>query len=89
MAAVRKRKRNGTGDESSSEDSEIAEERAEHHYMLRKGDEFDHGRYVVVRQLGNGTFGRVVEMFDTTEKRDVAVKVIRAVEKCVLHLATS
>ena len=81
----RKRKRGGTdagGGGHSSEDSEAAEERAEHHYMLRKGDEFDTGRYVVTQQLGKGTFGRVVEMWDTVEKRTVAVKVVRAVEKC-------
>jgi len=49
--------------------------------MLRKGDEFDRSRYVVAKQLGKGTFGRVVEMWDTVEQRGVAVKVVRAVEK--------
>ena len=87
QAAQRKRKR-GSGEHASdkpgnwtSDDSEAAEERAEHHYMLRVGDEFDKGRYSVVGQLGKGTFGRVVEMFDTQEKSAVAVKVVRAVEK--------
>ena len=85
--APRKRKRGGgerpAGQSGnwSSDDSEAAEERAEHHYMLRAGDEFDKGRYSVVGQLGKGTFGRVVEMFDTQEKSAVAVKVVRAVEK--------
>ena len=51
--------------------------------MLHVGDEFDHGRYSVMSQLGKGTFGRVVEMWDKAEKRSVAVKVVRAVEKCV------
>lgn len=68
----------------SSDDSEAAEERAEHHYIMRTGDHFDKGRYSVVAQLGKGTFGRVVEMWDTAEKRAVAVKVIRAVEKCAV-----
>ena len=78
----RKRKRGGgDGGRSSSEDSEAAEERAEHHYMMRRGDEFDKGRYQVMRQLGKGTFGRVVEMWDSVDKRHVAVKVVRAVEK--------
>ncbi len=79
-----KRKREHNGDRrdgSQSEDSEAAEERAEHHYMLRKGDEFDRMRYQVVRQLGKGTFGRVVEMWDSVDQRAVAVKVVRAVEK--------
>jgi dual-specificity kinase len=65
----------------SSDDSLAAEERAEHHYMLRSGDEFDSGRYRVTKQLGKGTFGRVVEMMDTTENKAFAVKVVRAVEK--------
>ena len=82
-----KRKRGGGDYESgkgggwSSDDSEAAEERAEHHYMLRVGDNFDKGRYTVVAQLGKGTFGRVVEMQDTVDKRAVAVKVVRAVDK--------
>ena len=84
MSDTKKRKRNGRDDGGwSSDDSEAAEERSEHHYMLRVGDEFDHGRYTVVQQLGKGTFGRVVEMWDKTEKTAVAVKVVRAVEKCV------
>ena len=68
-------------DGSLSDDSEAAAERAEHHYMLRKGDGFDQSRYSVTRQLGKGTFGRVVEMWDSVDKRAVAVKVVRAVEK--------
>ena len=84
----RKRKRGGgdygpgQGGNWSSDESEQAEERAEHHYMLRVDDEFDKGRYKVVSQLGKGTFGRVVEMYDTLERQSVAVKVVRAVDKC-------
>lgn len=56
-------------------------ERAEHHYVVRLGDEFDNARYHVVEQLGKGTFGRVVEMWDRVDRRAVAVKIIRSVEK--------
>ena len=88
-SGTKKRKRGGGGEGGcSSDDSEAAEERAEHHYMLHVGDEFDHGRYSVMSQLGKGTFGRVVEMWDTTERRSVAVKVVRAVEKCALTMPT-
>ena len=86
--APRKRKRGGgerpAGQSGnwSSDDSEAAEERAEHHYMLRAGDEFDKGRYTVVGQLGKGTFGRVVEMRDNVDGVSIAVKVVRAVDKC-------
>ena len=44
-------------------------------------------RYSVIGQLGKGTFGRVVEMFDSVEKRAVAVKVVRAVDKCAASQA--
>ena len=88
-SGTKKRKRGGGGEGGcSSDDSEAAEERAEHHYMLHVGDEFDHGRYSVMSQLGKGTCGRVVEMWDTTERRSVAVKVVRAVEKCALTMPT-
>ena len=73
---------------SSSDDSEAAEERAEHHYMLRVDDEFDKGVYTAM-QLGKGTFGRVVEMWDTVDKAAIAVKVVRAVEKCVAQHSLS
>ena len=91
QAQPRSKRKRGGGDpapgpsRSPSESSEAREERAEHHYMLRVGDEFDKGRYTVVGQLGKGTFGRVVEMMDTVDKRPVAVKVVRAVEKCACY----
>lgn len=76
-----------TGASGDTDDSEAAEERAEHHYMLKVGDDFDKGRYSVVQQLGKGTFGRVVEMWDASENLAVAVKVVRAVEKCAARPA--
>ena len=68
------------GDSSCGSETED-EERSEKHYMLRMGDTFDDGRYRVLRQLGKGTFGRVVEMEDTNFGQKVAVKVVRAIEK--------
>lgn len=35
----------------------------------------------IVRQLGQGTFGKVVEARDIETRRKVAIKVIRAVQK--------
>ena len=67
---------------STSESSGAREEqRLERHYIVREGDHFDDDRYRAVKQLGKGTFGRVVEMWDEREGRAVAVKVVRAVEK--------
>ena len=67
---------------STSESAGAREEqRAERHYIMRVDDRFDGDRYRVIKQLGKGTFGRVVEMWDEKEQRHVAVKVVRAVEK--------
>mmetsp|Transcript_41228 Transcript_41228/g.68595 ORF Transcript_41228/g.68595 Transcript_41228/m.68595 type:complete len:426 (-) Transcript_41228:164-1441(-) len=57
------------------------EERNEKHYMVHPGDRFDGGRYRVIEELGKGTFGRVVEMWDVDERLTVAVKVVRAISK--------
>jgi dual-specificity kinase len=35
----------------------------------------------VIRQLGQGTFGKVVEARDVVSRRKVAIKIIRAVQK--------
>ena len=59
----------------------LEEQRAERHYIMRVDDRFDGERYRVIKQLGKGTFGRVVEMWDEQERTHVAVKVVRAVEK--------
>ena len=67
---------------SESESSAAREEqRQERHYIVRPDDRFDGERYRVIKQLGKGTFGRVVEMWDEQDQRSVAVKVVRAVEK--------
>lgn len=67
---------------STSESAGALEEQlAERHYIMRVDDRFDGERYRVIKQLGKGTFGRVVEMWDEQEHTHVAVKVVRAVEK--------
>lgn len=38
-------------------------------------------QYQVIGHLGDGTFGRALKVFDPTDKKDYAVKVIRAVER--------
>ncbi|EOD41583.1 hypothetical protein EMIHUDRAFT_447396 [Emiliania huxleyi CCMP1516] len=69
------------GGSSARDDSAAAEERAENHYMVRVGDRFDGGQLEVVRELGKGTFGRVVEMSERGSGALCAVKVVRAVSK--------
>ena len=56
----------------------LEEQRAERHYIMRVDDRFDGERYRVIKQLGKGTFGRVVEMWDEQEHTHVAVKVVLA-----------
>ncbi|WVQ85941.1 hypothetical protein IAT38_008109 [Cryptococcus sp. DSM 104549] len=53
---------------------------AEGHYIV-KPDDIIGGRYKIVRLLGQGTFGKVVEARHIDSRKKVAVKVIRAVQK--------
>jgi len=60
----------------------------EGHYIVRPDDLLGDHRYQVVKLLGQGTFGKVVQATDlhapidrSGRRREVAVKVIRAVQK--------
>ncbi|WRT70717.1 uncharacterized protein IL334_007715 [Kwoniella shivajii] len=53
---------------------------AEGHYIV-KPDDVVGGKYKIVRLLGQGTFGKVVEARHIETRRKVAIKVIRAVQK--------
>ncbi|KDN53372.1 kinase-like protein [Tilletiaria anomala UBC 951] len=53
---------------------------AEGHFIVRPGDSVT-ARYKILSQLGQGTFGKVVECYDRSERRRVAIKVIRAIQK--------
>ncbi|WWC92319.1 uncharacterized protein L201_007273 [Kwoniella dendrophila CBS 6074] len=53
---------------------------AEGHYIV-KPDDVIGGRYKIVRLLGQGTFGKVVEARHIETRKKVAIKVIRAVQK--------
>lgn len=54
-------------------------------YKLGEGldanDEFPNGRYKILNELGEGTFGKVVECWDRLELRRVAIKVVRSDNK--------
>lgn len=52
----------------------------EGHYIIVP-DDMIYKRYRTVRLLGQGTFGKVVEAFDTVNKVKVAIKIIRAIPK--------
>ncbi|ODO10550.1 hypothetical protein I350_01147 [Cryptococcus amylolentus CBS 6273] len=53
---------------------------SEGHYII-KPDDVIGGKYKIVRLLGQGTFGKVVEARHIQTRRKVAIKVIRAVQK--------
>lgn len=63
------------------------EDDAEGHliYKLSEGlhimPEFPHGRYKILSELGEGTFGKVVECWDRYEGKRVAIKVVRSIAK--------
>ncbi|CAG8698887.1 3610_t:CDS:10, partial [Ambispora leptoticha] len=50
------------------------------HYIVHPGDDLTH-RYKIIRILGQGTFGKVIQCWDRAYNTHVAIKMIRAVEK--------
>ncbi|KAG0211274.1 dual specificity protein kinase kns1 [Mortierella sp. GBA30] len=52
----------------------------EGHYIVVPNDDFT-SRYKIIRLLGQGTFGKVVECFDRETGIHCAIKIIRAVQK--------
>ncbi|KAK9374634.1 kinase-like domain-containing protein [Lipomyces chichibuensis] len=49
----------------------------EGYYRVIIGEMLDDGRYHIQANLGKGMFSSVVKAFDSVEKRDVAIKIIR------------
>lgn len=60
---------------------------AEGHLVYNLGDglypvdKYPNGRYKILSELGEGTFGKVVECWDRRDGRRVAIKVVRSVTK--------
>ncbi|KAF9363612.1 Dual specificity protein kinase clk3 [Mortierella sp. NVP85] len=52
----------------------------EGHYIVVPGDDLT-SRYKIIRLLGQGTFGKVVECYDRETGKYCAIKIIRAVQK--------
>ncbi|KAI8829864.1 kinase-like domain-containing protein [Chytriomyces cf. hyalinus JEL632] len=50
------------------------------HYIVRGGEDLT-ARYKIIRLLGQGTFGKVVEAIDRTRNVKVAIKIIRSIQK--------
>ncbi|KAF9941110.1 dual specificity protein kinase kns1 [Modicella reniformis] len=52
----------------------------EGHYIVVPNDNLN-GKYKIIRLLGQGTFGKVVECYDRDTGKHCAIKIIRAVQK--------
>ncbi|KAG0002431.1 dual specificity protein kinase kns1 [Entomortierella chlamydospora] len=52
----------------------------EGHYIVVANEDFT-SRYKIIKLLGQGTFGKVVECYDRDTGRHCAIKIIRAVQK--------
>ncbi|OMJ26468.1 Serine/threonine-protein kinase AFC1 [Smittium culicis] len=52
----------------------------EGHFIVVEGENFTN-RFVIQKLLGQGTFGRVMKCYDRLNNKQVAIKVIRAVDK--------
>lgn len=50
------------------------------HYVVRSGEWFA-GRYLIMKLLGQGTFGKVAQAWDERSRQYCAIKIIRAVPK--------
>lgn len=50
------------------------------HYIIKINDSFAN-RFVIVKLLGQGTFGKVVQCFDKVNREQVAIKIIRNIQK--------
>lgn len=50
------------------------------HYIIRPDEPFAN-RFVIIRLLGQGTFGKVVKCIDKITRENVAIKIIRNIQK--------
>ena len=50
------------------------------HYIIKLGDSLL-PRYKILKVIGEGTFGKVTQCWDRTEKKYVAIKIIKSIPK--------
>ncbi|KAL1967431.1 hypothetical protein VTN77DRAFT_3216 [Rasamsonia byssochlamydoides] len=65
-------------DNSASKNQKVDDE--DGHYIVTPDTDLT-DRYMIIRLLGQGTFGKVVEAYDRQRKTRCAVKIIRSVQK--------
>ena len=52
------------------------------HYIVKPNTLFAN-RFIIIKLLGQGTFGKVVQCFDKVKNEHVAIKIIRNIQKYV------
>ncbi|KAK6455425.1 serine/threonine protein kinase [Scheffersomyces xylosifermentans] len=50
------------------------------HYVIKLNETFAN-RFIIIKLLGQGTFGKVVQCFDKVNREHVAIKIIRNIQK--------
>ena len=50
------------------------------HYIIKLGESLL-PRYKILKVIGEGTFGKVTQCWDRTEKKYVAIKIIKSIPK--------
>lgn len=78
--AKRKRTRGNTPPVPISTPLPVPCDDKEGHLIILENVELD-GRYRIQRLLGQGTFGKVVEAYDRLARKNVAVKIIKSIQK--------
>jgi dual-specificity kinase len=53
----------------------------EHGHYIIKVNEIFANRFIIIKLLGQGTFGKVVQCFDKVNREHVAIKIIRNIQK--------
>eukprot|EP00088_Acartia_fossae_P054831 TRINITY_DN6330_c0_g1_i1.p1 TRINITY_DN6330_c0_g1~~TRINITY_DN6330_c0_g1_i1.p1 ORF type:complete len:573 (-),score=104.11 TRINITY_DN6330_c0_g1_i1:1256-2974(-) len=76
----RSRSRSHRGKKKRSRREALVEDDEEGHLIFSKGDIIQ-DRYRIIRELGEGTFGKVVECEDLAKKKLIAIKIIKNVKK--------
>ncbi|KAL1925365.1 uncharacterized protein VTP21DRAFT_248 [Calcarisporiella thermophila] len=77
---TKKRRKDNVADSKPNQPVVASYDDKDGHYVIVPDEDLT-PRYRIIRQLGQGTFGKVVECWDKVARSFVAIKIIRAVQK--------